>query len=161
MDGWMDGWMDRQIDRQTDNNTTIKRQKVSPNQTAIIPAVSSPLTALWSRGDRHNAFHYLARYSFGTKIGMFNYEGQAAEWYSLDRIFNDFYCASDKFFFQPVCTLNKQTQKLADILSSHSLPNSASNYVTAKHMQNNPTSATYQTAVNTHSLTFWHRSFKF
>jgi len=35
---------------------------------------------------------------------VLNYEEQAAGWYSLDRMFNNFYYASDEFFFQPVCT---------------------------------------------------------
>jgi hypothetical protein len=94
---------------------------------------------------RHNGFHCLARRSFGTKIWTFNYEEQAAEWYRLDRIFNDFYYALDELFIQPVCTFNASR-------SANHRWNRGTETISDRHMQNNAARGTCQTAVNIHCL---------
>ena len=91
------------MDDWTDNNTITKKQKVSATVGQLLQ-LHQPHCSVVTNG--HTGFHYLARYSFGTKICKFNYEEQAAEWHSLDRISNNLYYALHELFLQPVCTFN-------------------------------------------------------
>jgi len=82
----MHGWLDRQ--HHNNEKTEIERKIEGNYFNPPCPAVTN----------RHTGFHYLARYSFGTKICMFNYEEQAVGWYRLDRMFNNLYYVLHRFF---------------------------------------------------------------
>jgi hypothetical protein len=157
MDGWMDGWKDRQTDRQQHNNKETESElkpegnyssRIQPTQRSV---VTNRQTDRQTDTTRFTTWH-------GTVLALrlvclimkdMRRNGTALTEYLMTSIA----LQTNFSFSQYVHLTNKQTQKLADILSSHSVPNGASNNATAKHMQNNPTSATYQTAVNTNCLT--------